>query len=195
MELAVVDRLQYLSIIPRALGLSVLDAANTVTGIFGSILSVATLGKNDQINQFANYTLSSRKVFSPILECTLKVLNPKATFTKETRDAECGIVMERSIKMISETALKLSKSEKGFEKHVLSRGLFVFAAPVALIARITDLALGILVAGMSLVTLGVSSRINNLAMRQLTSLALINDVMVGMRWIINPHQKHLVSEG
>lgn len=176
---------------------SAICVVQTVGGVAASALSLVTIGQFPNVNNVARFTDSSHEILPNLYKGVVRVVNPN--FTCEPVVADIGIISSKIALPIFNMARKAATYETIDElfnpintwlsAHVISRGAYTLGTLVSPITRTADLALGIIAVTFSLIPcLGRAKQINLFAMRQLTSLGVINDVCVGLRGIVNPQQ-------
>lgn len=159
-----------------------------VAGIAVSAISAVTLGKFKDINHTANVCLfAETPIIANLYYKSVKVLNKNFT-AEESILSQPGIISKYISVPIFQAANKNFEQHTAFNRHVIPRALYAVGTCVSPITRTADVALGILVAAVSIVPyFGKNQTINRFAIRQL-NLNVIQDVCKGIRGIINPEQ-------
>ena len=143
----------------------------------------------------SNPNLISYDLDSPLNEITntilvrvfnhlIKTINPDAPLpqsyptTAKMKLGDDGVLLSRRVlkDAIIPFLEELLKSDSFFEHEILSRMTAVGGALAAVIARITDLAIGSLAAIAALCTLGMVEEVNGIAREGLTATFLIADL-------------------
>ncbi len=212
-EKYVKTRWEALTIIPVRVVESVKNVSNLVVGIFSNIMHICTLTVHNYDLNKTNTKITegtSGLLATPYL-CVMKILNPHAKgFTvsavrtnfdtnnleevqtdialKDAQDLGFGSQIRDKIQSQAET---LSYSENRFVRHVVSR-ICAASMILSVIARVVDLALGLICAALSLVTLGMIGAVNKRALIGLASgPAIISDVLYTVQCMINPSSQSI----
>ncbi len=160
--------------------------SDVLVGITATAMSVLTGGMVPKINEYADLSrFSSNLINETLYKPLMEVINPNFICYEFSR---FGVVTEKIAHPIFKAALDFSESENIFMKHAVSRIAYLTFALVATATRTVDFTLGIFAALASIVTLGAVPKINTFAMRHLAATGLINDLCVGIRGFVNPHQ-------
>ncbi len=173
--------------IPLGIGIAFYAAAITTVGVGASLVSVATGGTQEGINDFATkWTAYSKVILALPYRMLWSIQMPKES--KEEKEVY-GIVTKKIACPIFEKAQSAAKESDFLKRHMLSRCLFFVAGIVSLVSRAVDLTFGLAVAAVSIFPLFLTSRrINTVAFVHLQSLAVIFDAAASFRGTINPHQ-------
>jgi hypothetical protein len=156
-------------------------------GVAATALSMLTFGQIQCINNCANLTSRAHMILRPLSLIKL-IVNPYAKKLLELN--EKGIITNIFNECIYNKAREAAASEDSFwTKHFVSRGAYALAGLVSIISRTADLAIGLIATVISVIPcLGRSERVNAFAFRQLGALALIDDICISLRGIVNPQQ-------
>ncbi len=174
---------------PVALLASAVALTATGVGVVGTALSIATLGELKEINRVASYSYSAKSILVSPYEVTIKVLNPDFQFDSWEQVNSGGVMSTRFAKPILGHAYVKSAASNFFTRHIVSRGAYLLGAIVSTISRIADLCLGLVAATISILPcFGRVSTLNHFAQRHLMALALIGDLCLSFRGIVNPQQ-------
>lgn len=162
------------------------SALKTVGGVAGTALSLLTFGKVESINNLANYTDHARKILPQAYLGLASVVNP----SHQQQQPRIGVITAYIATPIFTAAGRVSCDENSFlMKHIVSRGAYALGALVSVVTRTADLVLGLIAATLSIIPcMGRVKGINNIAVNQLSSLAVIHDVCCGLRGFVNPQQ-------
>lgn len=160
----------------------------TVAGAALSAVSILTLGQFKTLNLRAEKLLCGEKIFFTNTYYRLvRVINPSFYQNPNILD-EDGMISKYISQPIFQAAQEKSKHNNTLVKHVVSRALYAVGTCVSPIIRITDVALGILAAVISIIPYkGRNKLINQFALRQL-NLNVVQDVCKGIRGTVNPQQ-------
>lgn len=158
----------------------------SISAIGFSLLSVMTLGQVKVINVCAEKGYHTHKILPLFYVSVIKVLNPSYSCQVTGPSAKISMFIAMPI---FEAAFKAAKQEGFLARHLISRALFGIGMSVAVITHLADLALGMIAAPVSLLALGQSKKVNDFACYQLSALGMIEALCVGIRAVINPHQK------
>ncbi len=197
-EKHVKTRWKALTAIPVCVVKSVKNISNLVVAIFSNIMHICTLTlHNDDLMDINRKVVkaTSRLLTEPYL-CAMKILNPHAKgFTVLESTGSETLTPENAQKLgfgskiittINEKVDSLYNSENRFVKHVVSR-ICAASMILSVIARVVDLALGLICAALSIVTLGMIEGLNKRALIGLASgPAMISDMLITIQCVINP---------
>jgi hypothetical protein len=158
-----------------------------IAGIVASALSVLSFGQIHRLNNEAAKLLSyEKKIISDLYYRLIRVINPN--FETSSSFNRLGFITVNIAVPIFSEAFKASYSQSFFDRHVISRALYVTETFIHPMTQIADVALGLLAATISIVPcLGRCERINDFAIEQL-NLILLQAVCHGIRHTINPFQ-------
>lgn len=157
----------------------------TAGGVAAAAVSVATLGLFDSINRFANKAYTSANIITTAFRAVGRVINPD--FRGHSDGA--GIVTQAVAGPIHAIAMNTSHKPNFFAKHVISRIAYGLLAVTSCATRTADFALGILFGAVAFVPLFARSEtVNTLALKHLSSTAVVGDITRAIRGVINPDQ-------
>ena len=161
-------------------------SGKTAIGVAATALSILTLGKLTCINKYADITSASALILKPI-DLLTQIVNPYAK-QSEVKQSN-GMISKLFIERIYFKAREESYSNSFWTKHFVSRGAYALGALGAIITRTADLAIGLIATVISVIPfLGRNEKINQFATNQLGAFALINDICISLRGIVNPQQ-------
>ncbi len=167
-------------------------AIATGYGVIATALSILSLGQCKSFNDGTRYTKYAGCVIPGTLERALRVINPKAKFKGKSKRqvVQLGYLTERAALPIFKQARKFSQCEGSFiKRHIFSRLTHAAYPLTATVTRVADFGFGLLVSFFSLLTFGTYSKVNGIALRQLSIFSIVDDVCLGVRGLINPHQQ------
>jgi hypothetical protein len=182
----VVTRLGNLAVgVPK----TIITVADTVLGIAGSGVALATLGFNSGINQTAwnHLRTSKRLILTPYLTL-LRTINPNTGIGSETMK-KSGLISHYVRTSLRALAQNCYKSENLLKKHVASRLTYALMGIVSIITRLADGIIGSIAAIFALLTLGMIKPLNRIACRGLQFPALINDLFYSTIKVLHPSQE------
>jgi hypothetical protein len=179
-------RLWNLTTFPLTLGKTIgRGACKLSAGIGATFASCATFGYFLKCNKVADWTAVSARIAPEIIEGTVQIIHPDFALGEADLDS-CFATPLKQIFM--EHISKAADSENVLFKHFTSRVLSFIMIPVLLVARVADLALGILMIPRAFFN-GFSDPERNREMAgALNFLATIDDIAIGVRGIFNPSQ-------
>ncbi len=161
----------------------------TVFGALATAASVATAGKISAINRFADrWPHASRGVIEIPFTAIIGLLNPSYDPMKLDFNRHNGLLTSGVTNPIFDNAKLLAAQPKPLTRHIASRFTFLGGIVSAVVTRIGDLALGVILGAASIAFLGRNSFLNDVARIHLQSTGLIADIFMGLRGIINPQQ-------
>jgi hypothetical protein len=196
--------------LPICIGGAASLTTKTVAGVFGTVMSVATLGLVDKFNRTAQYTGSASRILPTLYRGVLGIVNSKvyeSEFVEKEVDGgnpfkeNGGKGFFRSLDMLQRVKnevddLKSNPSNMSFIAWVITdnihtRVYYALAAVIDATCRIADFILGVGGAVISIIFLGRIKKLNIAVMRQLTVFGAIDDLSRGIRGFINPWQNSL----
>lgn len=178
----------------------VMRSGETAMGLVASLLSGATGGGSELINRDATeLTKSSVHLLTDPYLVALKILRPDYDLC-ESRSMAPDVILEGSLvehtssklfRMASESRRYTSKDSPlatHASQQLASRLLYLSGGLVAIVARTSDLALGLFCAVVSLGYRGEWEECNQWAFRQLQGTALFADLAIAFRGLVHPGQ-------
>jgi len=179
----ITQRAAFLSLVPLSTIASITDL---VSGIFGVIASLSTLGRNKHLLRETNTHIKSfgNIISAPYLNL-LKTINPNAPFTNP-KHQPTGYLAPCFISPPSKKATEFRSSDNFFHRHISSRLSYALTSIVAIISRALDGVIGTIAAPISILTLGKFQCINNAAFHGLKAPALLTDLFYLSAIFINP---------
>ncbi len=164
------------------------SVSDLVVGVFSNIVHICTLGVHEENLEDTNkkITKATSTLLTDPFQYVMSIVNPQATnyMSPEAlqNDGWAGSIRNA----IDSKAAKFYESENCFVKHVVSR-ICAASMILSVIGRIFDLALGLICAALSIVTLGKIEILHKKAMIGLASgPAIISDVLYTVQCVINP---------
>lgn len=187
---SVSDRVKNLLILPPAVIFYTVGGIGfTCLGVAAHIIATATFSKFEAVNKRSILTRSSRFLLPNSFSAVMNVVNPDVSSRNKDwfSDPKSGFVSQYVAFPILKTAIIASNDDKSIlNRHVVSRVGFGLFGVVSVVTRTTDLAIGILAAVLSLATLGVSQKVNEIAVDHLSSLRLVGDLCFSVTGVLNP---------
>ena len=176
-----VARANYLFASPLSMATGIAD---TVIGLASRIGSLVTGGAFDTINKIAqNHMKSLQELLSKPYYCLLRAINIHASFEIP---AKCVGFAADLIKIFKDKARSCRNTDDLITKHVISRLNYVLFGIAALVTRAVDQFISEITLVLSLLTLGVIPKVNEVAFRALMFPNLINDLTYCIVKVINP---------
>lgn len=173
------------------------SAIDTIIGLGAGIGAICTLGKHQRTFEvaFEHLSSSNKLVVRPYANI-LQTINPEAKFSG---NLACpgnkspmisghgdGFISDMVISSLKNVAIACYRSNNFLKRHVASRLTYALLAVSCLVTRAVDGIIGILAAGLSILTVGKFESLNNLAYRTLKAPGIINDLFYCTIKFINP---------
>lgn len=181
------SRLNYALLIPLSFVLNTLD---TLGGIFAGIANVATGGSYPSLK---NYTVNNLKgaesLFAQPFQFLIATMRPDAVLKGENKKDSIdntGFFAAVADGFLIGVALSCQQSKNKVISQGVSRLAHSARLLVAIITRAVDLAIGAIASFFALLTTGYFDELNRVAFRGLQSTALLSDIFLIAKEIINP---------
>lgn len=176
-----VARANYIVAIPLNITTGIAD---TVVGLVARIGSLITGGAFAKINKIAqNHMKSLQELLSRPYYCLLRAINIHASFEIPPK---CLGFAADLIKIFKDKAKSCRNTDDFITKHVVSRLNYMLFGIAALVTRAVDKFISEIAFILSLVTLGLLTKVNEVAYRSLMFPNLINDLTFSIVKVINP---------
>lgn len=181
LNLRLSERFQSFAAIPLVAGVAI------VGGLVGAVSAVGAavlLGRNKEVNEFSFECFNAfSEIFSMVNSASLMVINPDFKVKRAVSFFKANV---NELPLYNK-ATEFAGSENFLKKHVASRltqGVYLVAA---IVARVADMALGLVSAPLSLLTLGLFNPLNNFAINHLRAgPGIVLEIFRSTILIINP---------
>lgn len=169
----------------------VTDLVDTLLGVGMTIATLATAGQNKTIRGVAMIELeASANLLSVPYRHLLQTINPEAQFNgaeNDLNDSGNGLLASIVKTGLQKFVNTQKESNSFFRRHVTTRlghGLMLLSAPLT---RTADLAIGLVAALFSFLTLGKIPTLNKVASKALEAPGIMRDLFQGVVKTINPY--------
>ena len=186
MDIKFSDRIDNLIRCPFRVGKAVISGTeDIVVGVTGVALYAITMGNNKTFEDMADKLENTYKMLPRVFKSILKVVKPHYPIADNLN--EYGWLSDKCIVFLFDKSEVYARNKDSFIKsHFFSRGTAALLLIVGPITRTADLALGLVAASFSILTLGNVERINTFAMQQLTFFGLAEDICFSLSLLVNP---------
>lgn len=184
-EKHVFSRFCHLGLIPWS---PITTAVDTVIGAVTTVGALLTLGAHYQTFNFTERQLETSKfiIARPYLHL-LQTINPQAECFDHYSIPDKGFFTNWVCgKLANEANMCAHRDNSVFMKYIISRLSYLLLIVAAVVSRAVDLAIGLLAACFSIITLGCIPAVNNVAYRALQAPGVIHDVIIYTIRVINP---------
>jgi len=173
---------------------SALNVHILAIGILAVPYSILTLGCFKKINESASMTIAARAILPELLIGAVKVFNPYFVVNEEdvvdfrVRDQACQATFSTQLTgALLERLQECVQRGNFFEREITSRTISLVIIPVAVAARVADLALGLfLVLPTQAYYWGTNYGVNTTTFQLFNVLALVDDLAFGIRGLFTP---------
>lgn len=167
------ERLMRISNTPAVLTKSIRHLSRTMSSDGAAILAAATFGVFPTLDQRASNLRESSFIFTDLFENSVGILNPNAWVVAfGPQGFKKGLLTETLYN--ATTPLFEKFNNNFFERHVVSRILLTVYASVMVVAKLTEVAFGLMSSAAALITFGTITELNKTAYRHLRSIDVIS---------------------
>lgn len=168
---------------------ALIKTVDTFVGLIGSVGVILTLGRHEDTLNFSDrHLVNCKTIVSQSYSHLLKFINPHAScdnwesYVKEGRHG----YLTNYTHPIRRFAKESVKSENFFKRNISSRLGFAALAVACVVTRVADAILSVITMALSLVTVGLFKKVNNVALRSAQAMGLTHDLFYCATKILNP---------
>ena len=181
------SRLNYALLIPLSFVLNTLD---TLGGIFAGVANVATGGAYPSLKSYTvNNLKGAESLLAQPFQFIIATLRPDAVIkgqSKKDSVDNTGFFAAVADGFLTGIALTCQQSKHRMISEGVSRLAHTARLLVAIITRTVDIAIGVIASVFALLTTGYFDELNRVAFRGLQSTALLSDIFLIAKEIVNP---------
>ncbi len=178
------SRAAYFSTVPLSIFTGAIDTLVGIAGGIGLFCSAFITKDVKEVRKFAaTYLKDASDLLKGVHVGLVRTLNPQAVFTANGLNGH-GVITIISIGLIGSVVEACRESENLFIQHVALRVAFAALIAALIVARVADVAIGLIAALFSILTGGIFDELNDIASRQLK--LPIYEMFIMPAYIVNP---------
>lgn len=185
-ENQVFSRVSGIIALPRKTGAVVSQLTRVATGAIATVGSIATLGYSNSIFIEVKHLSAARDLLPTVYVAAFGIINPSATIRTKNE----SICTEITRRILERSTLDCVDRYASFlDKQIKSRLFITGYALVATIAKVLDLAIGVIATAASVLSFGYFEGLNMFAATHLKALDVVVLPLIWAAAMVNPSHR------